>query len=190
MAQPRVDHVAVRLEDGSVLVAGGHSSPRIGSVASAETFDPGAQAWTRNSDMSVRRVAAAAILLPSGQVLVTGGHDGSGVGLVFAELFDPATGRWSSTGSMHVGRIAPSISLLPDGDVLVVGGAGGGSAQDTTSTAERYDQATGTWSLDAPMDRPRAGHTATLLEDGSTLVVGGEDRAGVVSTVVRYVLRR
>ncbi|HEX7171053.1 MAG TPA: kelch repeat-containing protein [Candidatus Limnocylindria bacterium] len=190
MAQPRVDHVAVRLEDGSVLVAGGYSSPRIGSVASAETFDPGAQAWTRNPDMSMRRVGAAAILLPNGQVLVAGGHSGTGVGLALTELFNPATGRWSPTGSMHVGRIAPSMSLLPDGDVLVVGGAVGGPTQDTTGTTERYDPATGTWSLDAPLDRPRADHTATVLEDGSTLVVGGEDRAEVVSTVVRYVLRR
>lgn len=190
MAQPRVDHVAVRLEDGSVLIAGGYSSPRIGSLASAEIFDPDAQAWTRTSDMGIRRASAAAILLPDGQVLVTGGHTGDGLGLTFAERFNPATGRWSPTGSMRVGRIAPSISLLPDGDVLVVGGTVGGTTQDTTGTAERYDAATGTWSLDAEMDRPRAGHTATVLEDGSTLVVGGEDRAGVMRTVLRYVLRR
>ncbi len=138
--------------------------------------------------MSSRRILAAAVLLLDGRVLVTGGHSGDGVGLTFAEVFDPATGRWSATGSMHTGRIAPSISLLPDGDVLVVGGAVGGPTQDTTGSIERYDPATGTWSVDAPMSGPRSGHTATVLEDGAMLVVGGQDDdTRVLRTVELYV---
>jgi hypothetical protein len=92
---------------------------------------------------------------------------------------------------MVVGRILPTASLLPDGDVLVIGGAMGGPSQKTTGTAERYDPATGMWSLDAPMEGPRALHTATVLEDGSTLVVGGEDGSfNLLNTAVRYVPRR
>jgi hypothetical protein len=58
---------------------------------------------------------------------------------------------------------------LPNGKVLIASGVGIG---DTTS-AELYDEASGTWSETASLTR-RSGHTSTLLPNGKVLVAGGD----------------
>ncbi len=77
---------------------------------------------------------------------------------------------------MTTGRGGHTATLLPNGKVLVVGGG----AEDTlleggprSSTAELYDPATGKWTATGDMTEARVGHSATLLPDGSVLVVGG-----------------
>ncbi|MCP3138190.1 kelch repeat-containing protein [Pyxidicoccus xibeiensis] len=82
-------------------------------------------------------------------------------------LLGPA---WSSTGSMAIGRTYATSTLLPDGTVLVAGGEG---YYSRTSSAERYDPATGTWSSAGTMSSSRSIHTATLLPNGKVLVAGG-----------------
>src|SRR5439155_9136579 len=60
--------------------------------------------------------------------------------------------------------------LLPNGTVLV---AGGDDRQTASASAEVYDPTTLTWSRASAMASPRTGHTATPLESGKVLVVGG-----------------
>ena len=69
---------------------------------------------------------------------------------------------------MHVGRSYHTATLLTDGRVLVAGGIGNDEA-----SAERYDPATGKWSVTGSMERGRYLHTATLLRNGQVLVAGG-----------------
>lgn len=80
-------------------------------------------------------------------------------------------------------RLGHTATLLRDGSVLVVGGYDDKAPpmEDGThirlATAELYDSASGSWSAAASMGSARAGHTATLLPDGSVLVVGGGGEA-------------
>jgi hypothetical protein len=68
-------------------------------------------------------------------------------------------------------RTNASAILLPGGKVLI---AGGQDSQGTLlSTSELYDPATGTFNLTGNMLSPRAQHTATLLNNGKVLMVGG-----------------
>src|SRR5690349_11236289 len=80
------------------------------------------------------------------------------------------------TGALNVGRTAFALTLLQDGKVLVTGGFGFNDSTGTNSSlssVERYDPATGLFSFVSSMANGRNGHTATLLQDGRVLVVGG-----------------
>jgi hypothetical protein len=71
--------------------------------------------------------------------------------------------------------------LLPDGTVLVARGKAGVGGIDNTSlnTAELYDSTAGTLTFTAnSMFLSRVYHTATLLNDGTVLIAGGEQAHG------------
>jgi N-acetylneuraminic acid mutarotase len=63
--------------------------------------------------------------------------------------------------------------LLGNGKVLVAGGLNASGLLQHAS--EVYDPARGTWSPAGDMVLARASHSATLLPDGTVLVVGGGD---------------
>jgi hypothetical protein len=56
------------------------------------------------------------------------------------------------------------------------------------ASAEVYDPDSGTWSATASMIEGREGHTATLLSDGTVLVVGGYaiDASGSLTSAELY----
>ena len=189
-AKPGLMHVAryqpsaALLADGRVLVAGGVYADEnsFDTRASAELFDPGTGKWSVTGSMKTARSAASAVTLDDGRVLVVGGVDSDGDPLRTAEVFDPDSGRWSSAGSLAKARAGFTLTLLPDGSVLAVGGDPGGSwaSDKPLASAERFDPSSGTWSPAASMATPRTLHVAALLEDGTVLVAGGNDRALVL----------
>jgi hypothetical protein len=82
---------------------------------------------------------------------------------------------WSVVGEMQIAREHETATLLPNGTVLVVGGNGdGGPGDPAPESAEVFDPISGAWTLtEPPPSAHYAGHTATLLHDGTVLVVGG-----------------
>ena len=53
--------------------------------------------------------------------------------------------------------------------------------EDDQERARTYRaQLADTWTVDAALGTPRAGHTATLLPSGQVLVVGGMDMNGAI----------
>jgi N-acetylneuraminic acid mutarotase len=128
------------------------------------------------------------VLIDGGKVHVVGGAVTTGAGevpLAYCEIYDPETGAWTPTGSMTTPRAGHQATALPDGTVLVTGGAGPVVAADGTvrtspvDTAERYDPATGEWTIVARMPGGRGRHRAVLLPTGVVVVIGG---AGTVPT--------
>jgi hypothetical protein len=53
---------------------------------------------------------------------------------------------------------------------MVTGGIG------KVDSTEYFDPATGTWSEGSRMVEPRYRHTATVLQDGTVLLVGGQSK--------------
>src|SRR5262249_6527568 len=110
-------------------------------LATAELYDPAANAWSAAGAMAARRGGHVAELLTDGRVLVAGGRD-STLSLSSAELYDPAANAWSEAGKLAAARWLLAAAPLPGGRVLIEGGVVGTSSLSTT---EEYDPATNAW---------------------------------------------
>ncbi len=166
MSVTRDFHTATLLNNGKVLVTGGHD-------ASAELYDPTSGTFAATGSMSVGRNSHTATLLASGKVLIAGGQSVSGA-LATAELYDPTTGTFTVTGTMTAARTSHTATLLANGKVLIAGGSN--SAGATLAATELYDPNSGTigtFAATGTMAAARTSHTATLLANGKVLVTGG-----------------
>jgi len=179
LSQVREGHTATKLPNGKVLITGGQINPYIQSTNSAELYDPVTDTTTPTGSMTANREYHTATLLPNGKVLITGGLDDynsfSGPIQASAEIYDPQSGTFTATGSMGDARYGHTAALLNNGLVLVTGSGTGGLNFPYNNSAELYDPAAGTFSYTGSMTVARGGHTATLLNNGQVLVVGGEN---------------
>jgi N-acetylneuraminic acid mutarotase len=173
---PRSNHIAVRLANGKVLIAGGNGDPFSNVLNSVEIYNPDTGTWSPAANLNVARQSPRAALLADGRVLVTGGLVVTGTTAGFtntAEVYDPAANVWSPTGTMNSGRVLHTVTLLPNGKVLAAGGSAASFSPIQAGTAEIYDPTSNTWTLTGEMTTPRQAHTTTLLADGKVLVTGG-----------------
>jgi len=108
------------------------------------------------------------------------------VALLFVSEATAATGGFLPTGSMSVARFRHAATLLPDGSVLVVGGLSPCCPTLYLSSAERYDPLTGSFSMTGSMSSKREWPTATLLNNGKVLVIGGHNGATVNASAEVY----
>ena len=185
MSEARDHFTATLLPNGKVVIAGGMADTTVAGSATAgvEIFNPSSGRFTTAAAMGVGRAAHSATLLANGKVLVAGGYGQLGNrSSSSTEIYDPRTDSWSVASRMLHGRSGHAAVRLADGRVLVVGGAefapvgiGPHGLAAATLAPEIYDPATDTWSQAAmsKWDRPVA-PTATLLNDGRVLVVGGQ----------------
>ncbi len=179
----RFGHRAAVLEDGHVLMIGGHGEGQR-LLSSVELRDPCTGSWNSGPSMSVSRFRPTLTVLSNGKALVTGGVTDGEVPLNAIEVFDPVARAWSTGPSMSTARILHTATLLPGGAVLV---AGGFTREEVpVADVEIYDPRSGTWTRAAPLRSPRAGHSAVLLPSGKVLVAGGAGSERVVASSEIY----
>ncbi len=165
MVKPRVQHSAVLLGSGKVLIAGGRD-PSVDLLSHCELYDPSANAFTATGAMSMIRLDVGAVRLADGKVLAAGGFNGLPMSL--AETYDPTSGSWTKISDLGAARAGATATILSTGRVLLAGGDG-----PMPSSTEVYDPKTGTWSKGPALSGPRWDHAAIPISGGRILIVGG-----------------
>ena len=170
--------------------------PHIGAaLATAELYDPAADAWSATGPLTYARVGAQAVTLDDGRVLVVGSRsDDMGVTVddhasTTAEIYDPATGRFSPTeplpkidraalekaGVAHANPVPDqepnvlqvgTLVALADGGAVLMGHAGYWKHAGEITRSFRYDAAADRWT-----------------EIGTTYIFVGEPTAIPLETV-------
>jgi hypothetical protein len=171
----RAFHTAVLINSHQVLIAGGYGyasgSSSQTALDSLELFDidTGRSGQIRTA-LTQARYAHSSVLLPDGRVLILGGtRSDKEPWLQSAEIFDPTTSTISAGPSLGLGRSGAKTVAMPSGRIAVFGG------RYDARTVELYDPDTGTFALaESLMLDPRStGFTATGLDSGAVLLVGG-----------------
>lgn len=159
---PHGGHVAVRLNDGRVLVAGSFDG---GSAA--EIFDPISATWTSAGNMNTAHNDGFIELLANGKVMVGGGGSAvTGPSVAGIEIYDPANNTWTSTTNPPGLWRYPSSTALTDGRILVVAG----------DQSFIYDSSNNSWIQAANLNVVHwGGFSLTRLADGQVLAAGGTD---------------
>lgn len=84
------------------------------------------------------------------------------------------SGSLFSIPAMSIARAAHTSTLLPNGQVLVVGGFHSDDGSETpVASAELYDPQRQRFVPTGALNEARVSHTATLLNNGQVLIVGG-----------------
>ena len=195
MSNRRVNHTATLLPSGMALIVGGApvsvGFPGATGDATAELYDPVAHTFSLAGAMATPRFGHTATLLPTGSVLIAGGSASGETAPVFngrdptdsVEIFDFRTKLWSTAATMNSPRAFHTATLLPSGQVLF---AGDSQMSFPHGRADLYDPQSG---ASAPVGSMVVGwryrHVATLMPDGSVLVVGGV--TGIIELYVENV---
>jgi hypothetical protein len=146
-----------------------------------------------NSALAQARFYMSVAPLPNGEVLIAGGNGAGVLCLNSAELFNPLNGTFTPTGSMTDAHcFAHTTTVLQNGEVLITGGED--QTGNLVNTADMYDPTTGQFECSGLGGAdPNTGYclstltdtrfldTATLLQDGSVVIAGGND-GSIVNT--------
>jgi OmpA-OmpF porin, OOP family len=175
---------ATLLADDSVLFAGGENGNAL--VARVERRATTTGQWSIGAKMIEPRAYHAALRLGDGRVVFMGGRGASGP-LTSVEVYDPKTDAFLPRSPMPEPRDGSTATLLEGKAETIMVTGGSGPMGRPTKTVMLYDVAKDTWSMppDA-MSTARLAHTATLLDAGVLLILGGTDGTAPQASAERY----
>jgi hypothetical protein len=164
----RVSHSAIVLDDRRVLVIGGSDN-------TMESYDIQTGASTvLSTRLHYSRGYHCSMALPDKRALILGGGPLNSSSPMTTEIFDPAKMTLADGPSLGLGRQGARLAVMPSGRIAVIGG------YYDSRVIELYCPQTGTFELaDSLMVDPRWQYfTATSLDSGAVLIVGGRVDAG------------
>lgn len=178
LRQGRYSFASVVLRSNELFVAGGCTGSNCTrTTASAERYSKATQRWEPAGELSSPRARLSAALLPNGDPILPGGCDDTQC-LTEVARYDVTGDRWTTLAPLPAPRGYATVTSLLDGSVLVAGGCADPRCSVVLADALRYDPSANQWQLAGLMKAPRAGHTATLLADGTVFLAGGCQTAG------------
>jgi hypothetical protein len=166
MTVPRSAHTATLLPDGKVLVLGGANAHTV--LSSAELYDPLTGTFAPAGSMKLPRYKHAAILLKDGHTLILGGSDAEDWRGTYnsAEIYDWKSVKFTPIQAMASQRFKfpAAVVQIEGGNILICGGS---------KTVEVFDFLMKHFRTIADLDQSYYYGTASLLTNGSVLIVGG-----------------
>ncbi len=169
----RYSYGAAVLGNDDLLVGGGCTVTGCQSTTdTVERYAVAQGTWTDAGTLPSPRANLMAAALPAGGALFAGGCDTE---RCFSDgaRYDAAKNTWAPAAALSFARGYATATALADGTVLVIGGCADAACATVLGDAERYDPVADRWQPAGTMATPRAGHAATLLDDGTVLVSGG-----------------
>lgn len=128
MRDERDEHVAWRLADGRILLAGGQRHRDGRTHARSDLFNASQNRFTPGPNLPVDCQDAAILAIGDGRILIIGGESDDGPGgrpdrvLDTVILFEPAAMRFVSVGRLKIPRDDFAACRLGDGRILLTGG--------------------------------------------------------------------
>lgn len=177
----RFGHVAVSAAEGTHIIGGARDTATTVATVTTVTLNDGGNATVADliPPLPEPREGHTVSVLSGGRLVVIGGGVALGAPTPSIAVFDGDA--WSTLASpLPWAPAYHATTVLDDGRLLVTGGAAEvnfiGPVSDQAAVV---DVDAGTVTARDPMGAARAEHTATLLPDGSVLIVGGRDGNGL-----------
>ena len=175
-------HTVDRLNDHTVVIAGGWHSP-----STAELYDPIVGVSNASIRLSTPRAEHASAVIHDGlnattKLLLVGGMDGTGK-IASGDVFDTNTGVFNLVGNnMTTARCYHTATGLDNGYVLLAGGINNDTVE--LDSLELYNSSSNLFVLiSARMSTSRAHHTATYIPSiQAVLFVGGRSQTQSLRT--------
>jgi galactose oxidase-like protein/Kelch motif protein len=168
MSQPRWYPTTAQLGDGSVMIFGGTTTPKV-DATKVDHYHPASNA------MQTAPASASRAMITYPRMKLTTSGLLAWTNLASTQFFDPATSAWTAGPKLHSGgRGVTDTSVLLPGltKILEIGGS---TAAGPTASCEILDTSAATlaWRPTGSMHHPRVWANTVLLADGTVLVVGG-----------------
>jgi hypothetical protein len=198
LAFPRVDDDVFTASNGLVFVAGGVDGAG-NTVATVEVYNPYARTLSSSGVLaSGRRGVALGQDSNSLDLVATGGVDASRTTRADFEGIDPTVPAiLPGLTPLDHARAFHSLTRLQDRSLVLAGGMDGPIVTDAAGIYFQTQpfgftvpsSATVRATLTPRLNSPRRLHTATPLDDGRVLVVGGLDQRGTVIAGAEFFLQ-
>lgn len=158
-----LDHTAAATLDDHLYLGGGHS----GGGDSARLFRLDGGLWTELAPMRHAR-GGHALIAAAGRLYAIGGNTAA-ANVAPAEVYDPQSGRWSDLPALPAPRNHVA-GFVYGPNVCAAGGR-----SPNTARVDCFNFESMAWVRLPDLPRPTSGAGAATLDDGTVIVMGGQD---------------
>ena len=173
LPQPLVRFAYCVLEDGDILVAGGHEGIKKISTDRCYRFDIDSFEWIEAPSMIHARGYPGFLKLEDGRFVVSGGFSEPGQpDRSDSEYFDPEINRWIDMGDLLFPRHGHGMVEVPERFLIIAGGSNcetGGCH----SNLEIYDVEDGKWVDSGHLIMGRKWCGVSMIDESTLVVTGG-----------------
>jgi len=163
----RYGHATVNLNDGRILVIGGHTTG-FALTSTAEIYNPATDTWTLYNVPNPHDMVSFARMNNGNYIFMGGCDNGYGVGQsVVTTIFDPVNTTFTSGPNMNVARTNSAAARLANGDILVFGN------WYNTGNAELYNGTTAQFVTIGAPTLERSYPLVLPTADGNAYILGG-----------------